>query len=117
MLFPIRGICGGGLRSLVRAAKERNICLNIGIGEIIGTPNCQNPNLTTIKQMDTMPQVRSHLRGTRVAPNSEFDRIPNMFINEEFPNTKNQIAFVNARFPNIEYQIVFIHEIFLNTEY
>jgi len=32
VLFPIRGICGGGLRSLVRAAKERNICLNIGIG-------------------------------------------------------------------------------------
>ena len=33
MLFPIRGICGGGLRSLVRAAKEKNICLNIGIGK------------------------------------------------------------------------------------
>ena len=32
VLFPIRGICGGGLRSLVRAAKEKNICLNIGIG-------------------------------------------------------------------------------------
>ena len=33
VLFPIRGICGGGLRSLVRAAKEKNICLNIGIGK------------------------------------------------------------------------------------
>jgi len=32
VLFPIRGICGGGLRSLVRAAKERNVCINIGIG-------------------------------------------------------------------------------------
>ena len=32
VLFPIRGICGNGLRSLVRAAKEKNICLNIGIG-------------------------------------------------------------------------------------
>ena len=37
MLFPIRGICGGGLRSLVRAAKERNICLNIGIGTLGST--------------------------------------------------------------------------------
>ena len=35
VLFPIRGICGGGLRSLVRAAKEKNICLNIGIGKNI----------------------------------------------------------------------------------
>ena len=32
VLFPIRGVCGGGLRSLVRAAKEKNICLNIGLG-------------------------------------------------------------------------------------
>jgi len=32
VLFPLRGICGGGLRSLVKAAKERNICLNIGLG-------------------------------------------------------------------------------------
>ena len=32
-MFPIRGLCGGALRTLVRAAKERNICLNIGIGE------------------------------------------------------------------------------------
>ena len=32
VLFPIRGLCGGALRTLVRAAKERNICLNIGIG-------------------------------------------------------------------------------------
>jgi len=32
VLFPIRGICGNGLRSLVRAAREKNICLNIGIG-------------------------------------------------------------------------------------
>lgn len=32
VLFPVKGVCGGGLRSLVRAAKEGNICLNIGIG-------------------------------------------------------------------------------------
>ena len=32
VLFPIRGVCGGGLRSLVRTAKEKNICLNIGLG-------------------------------------------------------------------------------------
>ena len=32
VLFPLRGICGGGLRGLVRAAKTRNICLNIGLG-------------------------------------------------------------------------------------
>ena len=32
VLFPLRGICGGGLRSLVQAAKQRNICLNIGLG-------------------------------------------------------------------------------------
>jgi len=32
VLFPVRGVCGGGMRTLVRAAKEANICLNIGIG-------------------------------------------------------------------------------------
>ena len=32
VLFPIRGVCGGGLRSLVRTAKDKNICLNIGLG-------------------------------------------------------------------------------------
>merc|ERR1712110_1245291 len=32
VLFPLRGICGGGLRSLVKAAKTRNICINIGLG-------------------------------------------------------------------------------------
>ena len=32
VLFPLRGICGGGLRSLVKAAKARNICCNIGLG-------------------------------------------------------------------------------------
>ena len=31
-LFPLRGICAGGLRGLVRAAKARNICINIGLG-------------------------------------------------------------------------------------
>ena len=32
LLFPLRGICAGGLRGLVRAAKARNICINIGLG-------------------------------------------------------------------------------------
>jgi len=32
VLFPIRGVCAGGLRGLVKAAKEKNICLNIGVG-------------------------------------------------------------------------------------
>jgi len=32
VLFPVRGVCGNGLRSLVRAARQQNICLNIGVG-------------------------------------------------------------------------------------
>ena len=54
---------------------------------------------------------------TRVAPNSEFDQIPNIFVHEEFPNTEYRKVFVNENFSNTEYRIVFVHENFSNTEY
>ena len=38
----------------------------------------------------------------RVAPNSEFDRMPNIFVHEEFPNTEYRIVFVHECFPNTE---------------
>ena len=47
----------------------------------------------------------------RVALISEFDQLPNIFVHEEFPNTKYRIVFVHEKFPNTKYQIVFVHEI------
>ena len=41
----------------------------------------------------------------RVAPNSEFDRIPNIVVPEEFPNTKYLIVFVHEKISNTEYRI------------
>ena len=38
----------------------------------------------------------------RVAPNSEFDRISNIFAHEKFPNAEHRIVFVHEKFLNTE---------------